>query len=736
MELALNQDAVGRKLFPGRTYDGNPNPNPINVFGMIRIGGTSGVFPGTNGYDNLTNFIYSSDGNYEFEKEFLDFIKTNCVNLMNTAFMFDSGKITLDSLGGISSSLYTTDERHGEFKSSYLCFLLIINPNSIPILVSTGVLVFTNDDFGHLWSFSTNPLYSGRGYGTFFINRIKQDLKRIGVRQLRLVVSNSNYPFMSFEERLLFYVKKGFSVGSQNPSKPNIKIYPPDRTEYRIKGIGPNNATECLLIEVDSDGNELRKLQKYTDLKNSLISVIDPSKQLIGISVIDSTPKITPLKGIPMRSYSGPPDKLYSCLFHGEIINKSFKNGTIKTFKVPENVELIVLNQIGSYLYDYQWILFLQMYNDFEMSTIPIEILQYIFPKCRTTNITYTDETTRPEILVPSLVKNTEHNIKVTKQFSSSLLIKRVNGHAFTARVYESGDICPEMSLSMTIHTKAGADLRNYEKTFRGGGLRVSPDNNTLYIPPENFIDPSAMISDDRVFPDNSTVLSFTDTSVSGTDIKLGQCIKTKHTLSEIINKAIKHSKSRRVPSAAAAAAAAAADDDDDDDDDEKRIRIVVGCCAGLYSYYSKELLEYFRNVMVIPGFNSIKEVKYTSKDELSTIMNNLGRAIQLFDGTVTSGELLRIFESSSTSETKKQIILKRLFNLLNYYKCGVVDDESADTGLLNALYAPAAAAASSSSSSSAAGLPRSRRTRRKKKRTIVKRSKRKTFKSKKRKTN
>ena len=710
-ELALTQDDVGKKLFPGGVYSQSCIMSTNVFFGMIRLGGTARLFPV---YDTLTETFINST-HYEFERNFFNFLKTNCIDLMNTAFMFDlEKKITTDSLGDISSSLYTTTETSGNFESSYLCFLLTKNTSNIPILVSTGVLVITKNyfgHFGHLWNFATNPLYSGCGYGTYFINLIKRDLKTISGKQLRLVVSNSNYPFMSFEERLLFYVKKGFSIASQNLTKPNIKMYSSDNDQIKITRINPYDDTKCTLIGVNKDGTTISGVMSYTDLKNKyLISVIDKSKQLIGISIIDSVPSIiTPPMYLPDRSYSKPPDMLYSCLFHGEIMSKSLTDGTIETFTVPENVELIIVNQIGSNLYASQWRLFLTMYNNFNMSDIPIEILQYIFPKIHTTNKTYKDELARPEILVPTLVKDRQRqqNIQITKQFSSSLLLKGnsgdVTGNALTARVYRPGDICPEMNLSMKIHTKAGKYSTIYDCALRGGGLRVSSNHKTMYVPPENYLDPSNFLSKDRVFPNKKTIEDYIDTSVSGAEIKPGFFVRSITKLSDMIEKAKEDSA-------------------ESDDDDKILIRIVVGCCAAMDSNYSTELLEYFRNAMIIPGYNSIKEVGYSSLDDLEKRIHGIGEIINLFNKSVTSGELLRMFESSSSSSSleTKNIILTRLFNLLNQYNLTMDGKVAANTTC------PSSSSSSSSSSYAAASSSIMGRTRRKKKS-----SKRKTFKSK-----
>jgi GNAT superfamily N-acetyltransferase len=669
----LKQDKLGKFLFPGGVAETGRRVklNPSHMFfGVTKLNGED-TFP----YYDKNNFSKPEhEGEFEFEKMFMKHIKNNCLSLINTGFMFDTGQLTLESLKNINTGIYSTNDKSDRiYKSTYLCYLLVTGSDSIPILVSTGILVITKDNIGHLWSFVTNPAYSGKGYGSKFLEHIKNLLLTRDIKILRLIVSNSNYPFMSFEQRLLFYSKNDFRIFSQN-GKDNIKFITPDRKEHTLKLIAPlssmsrgSSKSGCTLTYSTKIGGRVvqhTNSVSYDYLKkNTIISVINPKNEIIGQCDIESEVLGVLPKPIDQKTlYSSPPGRLYSCLFHGEILSKSFNQGTIKTFKVPSNVELIVVNQIGSALYAYQWFYFLHIYNYYGFSEIPIEILKFIFPNIRTEDIRYAKrnpdgsvgETTEKEIIIPSLIKDYSHLINATKKRSGSIVFQgtgdKVRDDSFTVSAYGPGDVCPNLALSMTIHTNAGRNWKIYDMALREGGLRVSKDGKNLYVPSHGY-STDKMLSSDRVWPEPKNIENYTDMTEHPEKIDPGRFIKPTETLETMVKRAIKHTILNTTR--------------EDVDEDVKNIRIVVGCCAGLYRNYSPSLLKHLQQAMFVPGYDTLKRVQYTSHKHLITLLNSFGEKINSFTRSISSGSLLNMDVRSSKYSDVRDIMLKRLHHYL-----------------------------------------------------------------------
>jgi GNAT superfamily N-acetyltransferase len=671
--VILKQDKIGKFLFPGGvagTSLGTRLKSSHMFFGVTKLNGED-TFP----YYDKYNFSKPEyEGEFEFEKYFIEHLEKNCLSLINTGFMFDIGHLTLDSLKDINKGVYSTnDKSEGTYKSTYLCHLLVTGSDSIPILVSTGILVITKDNIGHLWSFVTNPAYSGKGYGTKFLEHVKNLLFTHGIKILRLIVSNSNYPFMSFEQRLLFYSKNGFKIFSQN-GKDNIKFITPDRKEHTLKLIAPLSSTSssksgCTLFyntKIDEKVVQHTHSVSYDYLKkNTIISVINPKNEIIGQCDIKSEVLGVPPKPIDQKTmYSSPPGRLYSCLFHGEILSKSFNQGTIKTFKVPSNVELIVVNQIGSALYAYQWFYFLHIYNYYGFSAIPIEILKFIFPNIRTEDIRYAKrnpdgsigETVEKEIIIPSLIKDFSHLINASKKRSGSIAFHgtgdEVRDDSFTVSAYGPGDVCPNLALSMTIHTNAGRNWKIYDMALREGGLRVSKDGKNLYVPSRDYsTDKDKMLSSDRVWPEPKNIENYTDMTEHPEKIDPGRFIKPTETLETMVKKAITHTILNTTR--------------EDVDEDVENIRIVVGCCAGLYRNYSPTLLKHLQQAMFVPGYDTLKRVQYTSHRHLITLLKSFGERINSFTRSISSGSLLNMDVRGSKYSDVRDIMLKRLHHYL-----------------------------------------------------------------------
>jgi GNAT superfamily N-acetyltransferase len=389
--------------------------------------------------------------------------------------------------------LYEKTEGSGTSSSS---------PDMISLLSTGTVSVYGNKEnqtFLNLWNFSTNPFFQGKGYGTYLLNHIK-DLAIVSKMPLLLHVSKVSYPSMSYQERTLFYAKNGFTIINKKPTSQYgieddaaafAKFFFHDGSDIDpslnpyIIGITYDSAKKEYLFTTKGIGDKKKLPINKKSVQNELKIIPSPHTETIGCfgcfgdlpsvrisPIIPEMPSARPILG-------GIPDDTAFILLHGELnlqdrtLTESRDFLNLKSFKVPENLEVIVHNDTGSLFYDYQWYAFISAYIDNKFNDIPIDILQLMFPPIRPIE---------ESLKIPTKRSTKEQKIKFSKSYEKNVIFQNYlegEGINYTSvRSYKGGDIIPDFCLSF--QTQPEKPVAEQDIALKMGGI-YQPISNTEF---------------------------------------------------------------------------------------------------------------------------------------------------------------------------------------------------------------------------------------------------------------
>jgi hypothetical protein len=389
---------------------------------------------------NLQNAIFSIEHNIDVG--YLDEEAYPKLNSMNNVYSM------LNAYGNFIEAI--PGKQHDEMYITYVKFA-----GQIASSVLIAVKEINNKLTFQLSSFATNPAFLKMNFAKLlllYVYRFVSTYASSSIYSIALVVSTSQFPFINFYNRLLFYLNMKFSPTPYDIDNSIVHIINNEGTEYHVnlydiqefKKDVFNSATiknKIQLLYPDKQkGNNIiveitnETIQQYITLFENMYSEIS-SKYYTNVPMISSRALYN--NNYLLISHSGyeiDRDKRY-----------------FKSARVPDNYEIIIINTPGSYKYVDQIlncdVAFIKNY----LNKLPLHIIQSFFPPFRA------DKT---ENKIPSIFYNTTTNAKINtnKQWmsysdstSSGIMIinniKNEVGSQVQIHAYKSGDTYPDLQL-------------------------------------------------------------------------------------------------------------------------------------------------------------------------------------------------------------------------------------------------------------------------------------------------
>jgi hypothetical protein len=336
-------------------------------------------------------------------------------------------------------------------------YLLCISNKTDNELVSGALLidkvrsdVFIADVFG----VAANPKYIGSGGGSALILSILYTPFVFGTEDSRkkhfiqLEVAKDSYPFTEFIDRFIFYARNGFTTakGSMQSIVEN-DVYSIDLSKERFNSkyiLGAGNYDEVvgsagLKIGLESWKSGLKASTPTSDVyfRTDAIASYDITKILTDLK--SAMEKIKPSAQLS-NALSIPLPTSLGFISHSGYVPTRDKKG-IATFKVPDNLEIIIMNTPGyttySNIFSSNWAAVAKYFR-----YIPIDYLKKLFPPFKSTNINETQ-------VVP-LTSKAEF-IHAT----SGGIMYNITGETISSSIqihcYNSGDFCPELGFGVRL---------------------------------------------------------------------------------------------------------------------------------------------------------------------------------------------------------------------------------------------------------------------------------------------
>jgi hypothetical protein len=345
----------------------------------------------------------------------------------------------------------------------------------------------TKNIYSEIWSLVSNPSYLRSGAVKYMLQQIMYTMFDGGGHSIYLEVARDSFPYISFYDRFMLYVKMGFTpVPSEDMKVGAIQVIGgvPQETTIPLNNFrfmsdiytayGESTAvTETTSGVSDSLDTFKASFPLFYPTSDRIIMMItgtDISKDKIEAKLSE------PLK-VPVKVNEVLPTEHYGFLSHSsyQLGDYSF---SFKTSRVPENVEIIIMNTPG-YPTGKPEVIRNWNINEQYLKYIPIQVLQQYFPGFKSDSSGF----------IPTPHMGCDKGINFLKATSGSIYFDTTDTTyecKMQNHCYKPGDYYPDLQIYFTTGSESTEPLLGYF-----GLYTIPPSTSGVYKSSSIAMDPT-----------------------------------------------------------------------------------------------------------------------------------------------------------------------------------------------------------------------------------------------------